>query len=230
MSSRAHAQQLGVDGRAYGTVQGDGLHVHFELYNEPWTTAYWDPSVVKAIQVYHRTLSNCGDWQLISSSVPWSVSPTSPYMSFDLVDVLAEPGVAYAYMARALDVTQQPVAGYADAPLGITTHGTALLGRGSLYSGPGGCGLSNVHEVYPCPDQSCSNVTPPTWFSFDDVTPDIAPYINSGTTLHLYGVISGYSDVCGSNEARATFTSATPGECTVATEPRTWGYVKSLYR
>lgn len=235
--SRAHAQlPVGVDGRAYGTVEADGLHVHFELYNEPWTYAYWYPPAVTAFSVYHRAFgASCGEWELIEFAVPWTWSdqssggPTGPHMTFDLLDATAQPGIAYAYMARALDATYQPIADYGDAPLGMATHGTAPLARASLYSGPGGCGLSSVNEVWFCTGTWCDAV-PPASFTFAAVSPEISQYINTGTVLHLYGTISGYWDLCGANQAIATFTAGPPGECIVATRQRTWGYVKSLYR
>ena len=233
--SLAHAQQyVGVDGRAYGTVEADGLHVRFELYNEPWTLAYWYPPAVTAISVYHRALGpTCGAWEVVGFVVPWTWSDessggaTGPHMTFELVDVTAQPGVAYAYMARPLDANYQPNG--ADAPLGIATHGIALLARGTLYSGPGGCGQSGVNEVNFCPGTWCDAV-PPASFTFGQVAPEISPYINTSTILHLYGTITGYTDFCGANQAIATFTAGPPGECTVATRQSSWGYVKSLYR
>jgi hypothetical protein len=63
-----------------------------------------------------------------------------------------------------------------------------------------------------------------------ETSPDVEPYINSGTRILLYGTIKGVISFCGKNETIALFTSTIPSECVVGVENRTWGYVKQLYR
>jgi hypothetical protein len=60
--------------------------------------------------------------------------------------------------------------------------------------------------------------------------PAVTPYINSGTPVLVYGVITDVRWTCQTSEIIAYFQSAVPSPCIVGVEEQTWGRVKSLYR
>lgn len=98
-----------------------------------------------------------------------------------------------------------------------------LLGHGTLYAGPGGCGESYVQVIENCSPECF----PALRFSGE---PEIAQYINSGTTVYVYGVIANVMWTCQQNEIIAHLYTATPGSCVTPVEETTWGAIKSRYR
>jgi hypothetical protein len=92
-----------------------------------------------------------------------------------------------------------------------------------LIGEPGGCGESWVQYIQNCPGQCYGG------FRFS-ASPEVAPYINSGTELLVYGVIQSVMWTCQTSEEIAYLSIATPATCTTAVHSSTWGYVKSLYR
>jgi hypothetical protein len=217
------------DGRLTGTVEPSGLRLEIQLDGNPWSVNTWT-ATPSGIDVYRSDIGvECGSWELVTDEpVAWSWVDDSgggPHMSFELVDVTAIPNQGYMYYARAVDTDRNPIPENEDAYLGAATHGVALLGHGTLYGGPGGCGQSYRQEVWNCYPECFPALL------FGDTSPDVTPYINSGTTVLLYGIITDVTSLyCGTNETIASFSSAIPGNCVVGVENRTWGSVKELYR
>jgi hypothetical protein len=216
------------DGRLIGTVEADGLHLDIQLDGNPWSVNAW-ATTPAGIDVYRSIIGpGCGSWDRITSEPlawSWVDEPGGgPHLSFELVDATAQPNHGYTYYARAVDAAGNAVPENQDAYLGVATHGVALLAHGTLYGGPGGCGLSYRQEVV----NSCLwDCYPPL---LANTAPDVTPYINSGTRVRLYGTIEGVISFCGTNETIAFFTFAVPSDCVVAAEEKTWGAVKRLYR
>lgn len=221
--SDVSAQLYSFDGRNTASVEADGLHLQIRFEWPGDTFWYTTPA---AIDVYRMEIDfQCGSWERVTDQpVPFSWQdddPLAPHLAFEVVDVTAQPGLGYAYMARPVDVNRTQIDG--DAYIGIATHGIALLGHGTLTGEPGGCGESYVQYIGLCPDECFPGLR----FS---ASPEVAPYINSGTTVLVYGVIESVMWTCQTSEEIALLYSAVPGGCIVAVESTTWGYVKSLYR
>jgi hypothetical protein len=224
-----------VDGRVVGTLETDGLHLQIEFDDHPWGGVFW-ASAPAGIDVYRRAIGpDCGQWERITNeSVVWDWidNPGGVAMSFELVDASTSAGHGYLYQARAVDANRDAVPENGNVYLGVATNGVALLAHGMLDAGPGSCGLSYVPTVTHCesdwysyPDNICY---PPLLFA---TTPEISIYINTGTSLLLYGVIDGVISPCGVNETVARFSLAVPtSSCVVNAETRTWGSIKAIYR
>jgi hypothetical protein len=215
------------DGNLIGSAESDGLHLHIQFDENPWCMNYWQVTPA-GIDVYRKEVGyRCGKWErLTNEPVAWNwvADPEGgPPMVFELVDAAAQSNHAYMYQARAVDANRMAIAEDLDAYLGVATVGIALLGHGTLYAGPGGCGLSYVEGVNECA-QECF---PPCSL---DSGPDVDPYLNSETPVLLYGVVEDVIYTCGTNETVLYISSAVPSACIVGVEERTWGEVKSLYR
>jgi hypothetical protein len=205
-------------------VAVDGLHLQVSL---EWGYQSW-PTEPAGVDLYRRPIAvSCGAWQLVTPQpVPWDWQdepyPT-PHVSFEVVDDGAQPGQGYVYEIRAVDENRNAIAGNTDIFLGVATHGVALLGHGTLYGGPGGCGESYLQVVENC----YSECFPPLRFTGE---PEVTQYINTSTLVYVYGVIENVMWTCQANEIVAHLSTATPGECATPVEPSTWGSIKSLYR
>jgi hypothetical protein len=220
------AQPYFVDGRAYGTVEGGGLRLQFELHAMPWTFSVWHVTPA-GVDVYRRplTTTSCAWERITDEPVPWTWDDgAEPRMSFELLDTTAEPGVGYVYLGRAVDENRNQIPENPDASLGAATHGVALIAHGTLYAGPGGCGESWIQMVFTC-GSGCL-----TGGRFGAVAPEVYAYVNTGTPLLLYGTVSGYMGHCGMSETVFDFASGVPMGCDLPTKQSTWGHVKSLYR
>jgi hypothetical protein len=215
------------DGQLIGTVEPAGLRLQIQLDGNPWSINAWTATPA-GIDVYRSDIDvECGSWERITNEpVAWNWVDDpggGPHLSFELVDVTAVPNHGYMYHARAVDADRNAIPENQDAYLGTATYGIALLGHGTLYGGPGGCGLSYRQEVENC-YQECFPAL------LADTSPDVAPYINSGTRVLLYGTITGVTSVCGTNETIGLFSIAVPSDCVVAVEKTNWGTLKQLYR
>ena len=222
--SGVSAQAYEFEPRLLSSVAADGLHLDVTLdwgYNA-WLT---EPA---GIDLYRRAIAaGCGSWDLVTAQpVPWDWQdepyPT-PHMSFEVVDDGVQPGQGYVYQVRAVDADRNAIPENPDTFLGVATHGVALLGHGTLYGGPGGCGESYVQVIENC----SSECFPALRFGGE---PEIAQYINSGTPVFVYGVITNVIWTCQQNEITAHLYAATPGACVTPVEKTTWGSIKSLYR
>ncbi len=217
------------DGRLLGSVEPGGLHLQIQLDGNPWSVNAWTATPT-GIDVYRSDIGvECGAWERITNEpVAWNWVDDpggGPHLSFELVDVTAAPNHGYMYHARAVDADRNAIPENQDAYLGTATHGIALLGHGTLYGGPGGCGQSYRQEVWNCYQECFPELL------FADTSPDVTPYINSGTRVLLYGTITEVTSLfCGTNETIAFISSAIPNDCVVGVETRTWGSVKQLYR
>lgn|GEM_PF-4629388 len=219
--SGVSAQAYEFEPRLLSSVAVDGLHLEVTLdsgYNV-WTT---EPA---GIDLYRHAIAvGCGSWDLVTAEpVAWDWQEEPPHMSFEVVDDGAQPGQGYVYQARAVDADRNAIPENPDTFLGVATHGVALLGHGTLYGGPGGCGESYLQVIENCYPECF----PALRFSGD---PEIAQYINSGTPVFVYGVITNVFWTCQQNEIIAHLYTATPGSCVTPVEETTWGSVKSRYR
>jgi hypothetical protein len=222
--SDVSAQPYEFEPRLLSSVAADGLHLEVTL---DWGYNAW-PTEPAGIDLYRRTIAiSCGSWDLVTAQpVPWAwledPYPT-PHMSFEVVDDGAQPGVGYVYQIRAVDADRNAIPENIEVFLGVATHGIALLGHGTLYGGPGGCGESYVRVI-----ENCSlECFPALRFSGE---PEIEQYINSGTPVLVYGVIEDVMWTCQVNEIVAHLYTATPHACVSPVEKSTWGSVKSRYR
>jgi hypothetical protein len=222
--SGVSAQTYEFEPRLLSSVAGDGLHLEVTLdwgYNASWPT---EPA---GIDLYRRAIAvSCGSWDLVTvQPVPWDwhEETTTPHMSFEVVDDGAQPGQGYVYQARAVDVDRNPIPENVNTFLGVATHGVALLGHGTLYGGPGGCGESYVRVIENC----YTECFPALRFTAE---PEVAQYVNSGTPVYVYGVITNVMWTCQQNEIIAHLYTATPGGCVTPVEETTWGSIKGLYR
>jgi len=217
-----------VDGRLIGSVESDGMHLQIEFDAHPWGGVVWTTTPA-GIDVYRNAIGDgCGLWERITDEpVVWSWVPDlgGTGIAFELVDDATQPGHGYIYQARAVDAERNIILEDEYVHLGVATNGVALLAHGTLYGGPGGCGLSYVQEISPCGNDS--HCYPPLVFQ---TAVDVAPYVNSEAVLLLYGVVVNVISPCGANETVALLSGAIPVACAVAVEERTWGSVKSLYR
>lgn len=224
LASGVSAQTYEFEPRLLSTVAADGLHLDVSL---DWGYNAW-PTQPAGIDLYRRDIGvSCGSWDLVTSEpVPWDWQadpyPT-PHMSFEVVDDTAQPGQGYVYQVRAVDADRNAIAENPDTFLGVATHGVALLGHGTLYGGPGGCGESYVQVIENC----AGECFPPLRFGGE---PEIAQYINSGTPVLVYGVITNVMWTCQQNEIIAHLYTATPAGCVSPVEATTWGSIKSQFR
>jgi len=223
-----------VDGRVLGSVQADGLHLQIAFDEHPWGGKTWTVEPA-GVDVYRRGIgADCGPWERITDEpVPWSWTGQTggAAMSFELVDPATSPGHGYLYEARAVDGNRDAIPEDGDVYIGAVTNGVALLAHATLEAGPGGCGLSSVQTVAHCsnnwngyPDAICY---PPLLFAW---TPEIIPYVNTGSPLLLYGVIDEIISPCGANETVVHFSVVVEDPCALSVETRTWGSVKAIYR
>jgi len=215
------------DARLIGSVESNGLHLQIQFDDNMYSPNQWTVTPA-GIDVYRRQIGvECLVWERITEEpVAWNWVDDpggGPHMVFELDDATTVPNQGYLYQARAVDADRNAIPGDDDAYLGPATHGVALLGHGTLYGGPGGCGLSYRQEIDNC-SQECF-----PWF-IADTSPDVAPYINSGTRVLVYGTISEVISFCGANEPIAFISSAVPSDCVVSVKSKTWGSVKALYR
>jgi hypothetical protein len=222
--SDVSAQAYQFEPRLLSSVAADGLHLEVTL---DWGYHAW-PVEPAGIDLYRRAIAvSCGSWELVTAQpVPWDwveePYPT-PHMSFEVVDDGAQPGQGYVYQLRAVDADRNAIPENPDTFLGVATNGVALLGHGTLYGGPGGCGESYVQVIENCYPECF----PALRF---EGGPEIEPYINSGTPVFVYGVISTVMWTCQQNEIIAYIYTATPGACVAPVEETTWGSFKSRYR
>jgi hypothetical protein len=221
MVSGVSAQAYEFEPRLLSSVAADGLHLEVTL--EPGYNAW--PTEPGGIDLYRRAIAiSCGSWELVTAQpIPWDWQVEPPHMVFEVVDDGALPGQGYVYQARAVDADRNDSPENPDTFLGVATHGIALLGHGTLYGGPGGCGESYLQVIENC-NPECF---PALRF---DGEPEIAQYINSGTPVLVYGVITNVIWTCQQNEIIAHLYTATPSACVTPVEETTWGSVKNQYR
>jgi hypothetical protein len=210
------------------SLEADGLHlqVRFELgggFGDEW----WQPTA--GADLYRRTVGvRCGAWERLSAEpIVWnwdeSVELGEAHLEFEIVDASTAPGSAYEYQVRAVDPERKPVEENQHVTVGFATHGEALLGHGTLYGGPD-CGISYTQQTYPCQGECFP-------FLIAGATGDVAQYFNTGTTVLLYGRVTGVlHSFCNSIVPVATFSSARPSQCVVSVRESTWSAAKRLYR
>ena len=143
-------------------------------------------------------------------------------MSLQLTDAGVSPGAGYHYQARPVDAQRNPV----ETPfpiVGSATTGPALLAQAQVFFDPYG-GLTG-YFLLPCP-QSCMADG-----ILERPLPDeLLPYVDTGTTLLLYGEVTGTASGYNSFFPKLRIDHAQPATCVVEVAPASWSLVKRMYR
>jgi hypothetical protein len=210
------------DGTSFEYVGGQ-MHVNVELVQHPgfYNTNCWNDVV--GVFVFRRTVGvTCiEEVQVTPTLLDWNedAAPLELFVSAQIVDTGVEANRAYQYIARPVGFVPND-----DCILGYVSTGPALIGRGMLYQAPD-CGFSGLSSVGIClPD--CF-----TFGYFNDLPAEGVPYINTGTSLAIYGEFAGViSGVCNASFPVLNITDVEEASCVNAVETMSWGAVKAKYR
>lgn len=176
-----------------------------------------------ALDVYRSSygLLGCGpEVRITDQPVPY---PGPPYpASVRLTDAGVSPGTGYFYEARLVDARRNPVE--QSLPIfGSATTGVALLAQAKVYFDRYG-GLMG-YWLIGCP-QACMPEGP-----LESPLPnDLMPYVDTDTTLLLYGEVVDMVLAYNFFSPRLRIDHAQPAKCVVEIAPSSWSSVKHLYR
>jgi hypothetical protein len=208
-------------------MESDGLHVQITLTNWDWGFCWIaDPA---GVDVYRKTMGylSCGALVRVTDEpLPWTGlgDVDQPIVLGEFVDASAEANTAYEYVGRPVDAERNALPGENDIVLGYASAGEALIGHGRLSSSTG-C-TSQDAWIDLC-EQECFGSP-----FINSAPAEVWSHFNDGVTYSVYGEFTGLSEYrfCNLRYPVATITRVVPGLCIVATEPVSWGVVKSKYR